>query len=48
MPADAVYTWAYAACQRLNPDFKRIAKSPTSCGISWTIIINETIISNIL
>lgn len=36
-PAPAVSSCARAASQRLNPDRSRIAKSPTSCGISWTV-----------
>lgn len=36
-PAPAVKSCALAASHRLKPDFSRIAKSPTSCGISCTV-----------
>lgn len=35
-PAPAVNNCAFAASQRLKPDRNKIAKSPTSCGISCT------------
>lgn len=35
-PVPAVRSCAFAASQRLKPDRNRIAKSPTSCGISCT------------
>lgn len=38
-PAPAVSNCALAASQRLKPDRSKIAKSPTSCGISCTIRI---------
>lgn len=35
IPVDAVTIWARAASHRENPDLRRMAKSPTSWGISW-------------
>ena len=35
IPTKAVENWALAASLRLNPDFIKIAKSPSSWGISW-------------
>ena len=35
IPVDAVASWARAASHRENPDLRRMAKSPTSWGISW-------------
>lgn len=37
-PPPAVNNWNPAASHLVNPDLSRIAKSPTSCGISWTKI----------
>ena len=36
----AVNICALAASRRLNPDFRRIAKSPTSWGISWQRMVS--------
>lgn len=41
-PVPAVKSCALAASQRLKPDRKRIAKSPTSCGISCTVTNQNT------
>lgn len=40
-PALAVSNWAFAASHRLNPERNNIAKSPISCGISWTVKCKE-------
>lgn len=40
-PVPAVKSCALAASQRLKPEFNKIAKSPTSCGISCTGTRNQ-------
>lgn len=45
-PAPAVSNWAFAASHRLNPDRKRMAKSPTSCGISCTVDLKNQYVIN--
>ena len=44
IPPKPVIIWALVACQRSKPDFKRIAKSPISWGISWIIIPANVVI----